>query len=205
MCPPLAFHPAARPGHGLRRALQRRLARFGREEDGVILAEFLVLLPVLVWAFLATFVYWDTFRTINEAQKASYAVADMISRQKTEVTTALVNGLDEAMEMMMTDAGEVRVRLTSVQYSTAGLYVVLFSRSADGVLTGLNTAAVTALSAQIPLIAPLDSVVILETEVPFTPAFDIGISDKTFRNFVVTRPRSLLRICLSGITCPTVI
>lgn len=223
MCPPLSEAPSflslRRPT--LRRPILRHLARsrlalrrFRREEDGTVLTEFLILLPLLIWATMAIFVYWDTFRTLNEAQKASYAVADMISRQRADITTGLVNGLDEAMEMMMTDAGAINVRLTSVQYSTAGLYVVLFSRSSDGVLAGLNAAAITARASEIPIMAPLDSVVILETEVTFTPLFDLGIlgsafgpavEGRTFRNFVVTRPRSLLRICLSGITCPTVV
>lgn len=186
-------------------ALRRRLTRFHREEDGMVLTEFLVLLPLLVWAFLAIFVYWDSFRTINEAQKASYAVADLVSRQKNDITTTTINGLDDTMKMMMTDSGAVRVRVTSVQRSTAGSYVVLFSRSAGNTMTNLTNAAVNGMAADVPVMSALDSVVIVETEVDYAPAFDVGITNKTFRSFIVTRPRNLLRICLSGITCPTVV
>ncbi len=186
-------------------ALMRALRRFRREEDGLIMTEFLILLPLLTWTFMALFVWWDTFRTINEAQKASYAVADMISRQKNDLPLATVNGTDDLIGMMVTGATDIRVRVTSVQWSgTQNKYFVLFSRSPGNRLPALTATDIDTLKPKIPLMAPLDSVVILETEVGYTPSFDVGLTDKVFRNFIVTRPRSLLRICLAGITCPKV-
>ncbi|MBE2275158.1 MAG: hypothetical protein IAE87_02555 [Rhodobacteraceae bacterium] len=185
-------------------SLKQALRRFRREEDGLVLSEFLILLPLLIWAFMAIFVYFDSFRTINEAQKASYAVADLVSRQKNDVTPTMINGLDDAMTMMMSNPGAVRLRVTSIQYTTARTYVVLFSRSPGSTMPPLSAASVRAMATRIPVMAPLDSVVILETEVAFHPLLNIGLGDKTFRNFIVTRPRNLLRVCLSGTICPTV-
>ena len=54
---------------------------FAKDESGILLAETLILLPLLIWAFLALFVYWDAFRTINVSQKAAYSIADLMSRQ----------------------------------------------------------------------------------------------------------------------------
>ncbi|MFZ1482823.1 MAG: pilus assembly protein, partial [Paracoccaceae bacterium] len=62
-------------------ALTRQIRRFRDQEDGLVMTEFLIMLPLLVWTFMALFIYWDAFRTINQAQKAAYSVSDVISRQ----------------------------------------------------------------------------------------------------------------------------
>ena len=35
------------------------LRDFGRDEKGTIMAETVIVLPLLLWAYLALFVYWD--------------------------------------------------------------------------------------------------------------------------------------------------
>lgn len=197
------------------RATGARLRRFARDEDGaLVLTEFLLLLPMLVWGFIALFVYWDAFRTINESQKASYTVADLISRQG-DVSTAFINGMDDVMDFMVTNSTGIRVRVTSVQWDPANdRHYVLFSRSPGNAMPRLTTAQMRDLRDRIPVMANLDGVVIIETEVDYTPAFSvgfdsillaIGVDSQTFRNFVVTRPRGAARrICLveSMSTCP---
>ncbi|WP_225027018.1 TadE/TadG family type IV pilus assembly protein [Xinfangfangia pollutisoli] len=183
--------------------LTQRLRDFRNREDGLILTEFLILLPLLIWTFLAMFVYWDAFRTINQAQKASYAISDLISRQK-EVDTKLVDGMSNVMQYL-TSESDVQVRVTSVQWMQAeNKYYVLFSRSPGGKMPALTAANVYALRKSIPAMSDRDSVVIVETLTAYRPAFDIGIPASTFDNFVVTRPRYYRRICLvGGGSCPS--
>ncbi len=50
-------------------AFRRHLRRFRDQEDGLVMTEFLIMLPLLVWTFMALFVYWDAFRTINQARR----------------------------------------------------------------------------------------------------------------------------------------
>ncbi|MGA0539410.1 TadE/TadG family type IV pilus assembly protein [Neotabrizicola sp. VNH66] len=179
-----------------------RLRRFRDEEDGIIMAEFLLLLPLLIWAFLALFIYWDAFRTINESQKASYAVADLISRQN-DVPLSFVNGMDDVMEMMITNSPNVKVRITSVEWDRDdNRHYVLFSRSPGNEMPSLTTAQMVPLRGKIPIMADHDSVVIVETETDYKPLFDVGIAPQTFTNFVVTRPRFYRRICLIEQPCP---
>lgn len=42
--------------------LPRALRRFLFREDGTVIAETLIVLPVLLWAYIGLFVYWDCFR-----------------------------------------------------------------------------------------------------------------------------------------------
>ena len=108
--------------------LKRRVTGFRDQEDGLVMTEFLILLPLLIWTFMALFVYWDAFRTINQSQKASFAVSDLLSRQS-EVDTSFISGMKTVMQYL-TGETDVRVRITSIQWlEPENEYYVLFSRS----------------------------------------------------------------------------
>ena len=46
-----------------------------------------------------------------------------------------------------------------------------------------------------------DYVVIVESRVGYEPAFDVGMDAQTLAQFIVTRPRFVPKVCLSGVTC----
>lgn len=210
------------------RSFARRLRRFRDQEDGLVMTEFLIMLPLLIWAFIALFVYWDAFRAVNSAQKAAYSVSDLISRQN-EVNTSFINGMQTVTEYLVTDSPSVRIRITSVKYKEENDSLhVLFSRSPGDKMTPLTNADINdaEFRERIPLMADQDSVVVVETEVDYMPGgwyvrklhtdgeghqvvvlnFDVGIPFSTFRNFVVTRPRyHTLQVCFTGLSCPSII
>lgn len=183
-------------------ALKRQIRRFQSEEDGLVMTEFLIMLPLLVWTFMALFIYWDAFRTINMAQKAAYSVSDAISRQ-TEVTPQYVQGMQTVTDFMMEDSPQVTLRITSVEYDEdPSQHRVLFSISPGGKMLPLNNGTLSALTSRIPIMADNDSVVIVESNVDYTPAFDVGIVAQTFQQFIVARPRYARRVCLTTNPCP---
>lgn len=178
-----------------------RLRRFRDQEDGLVMTEFLIMLPLLIWTFMALFIYWDAFRTINQAQKASYAVSDLLSRQS-EVNLGFVNGMENVMEYL-TGETDVRVRITSFDWDEEdNEYRVFFSRSPGNKLAQLDATDLADMTGRIPAMADNDSVVLVETEVAYDPAFEVGIPNHTFDNFVITRPRYYLRVCLTEQPCP---
>jgi hypothetical protein len=182
--------------------LKRRLTRFRDQEDGLVMTEFLILLPLLIWTFMALFVYWDAFRTINQSQKASFAVSDLLSRQS-EVNSSFISGMKTVMQYL-TGETDVRVRITSIQWlEPENEYYVLFSRSPGNQLAQLSKADVWNMRDSIPEMSDRDSVIIVETEVAYDPAFEVGIPNHTFDNLVVTRPRTpIRRVCLDVQPCP---
>lgn len=211
------------------KSLAHRIRRFRDQEDGLVMTEFLIMLPLLIWGFIALFVYWDAFRTVNAAQKAAYSVSDLISRQN-EVDTTFINGMQTVTEYLVADSPGVRIRITSVKYKEDDdrLYI-LFSRSPGNKMPRLTNSDINdpSFRDRIPLMANQDSVVIVETEVDYIPGewsfrksltpnndpesgrwlfIDVGIPASTFRNFVVTRPRyHNLQVCFTGLDCPSII
>ncbi|NPD13969.1 hypothetical protein HOY34_01990 [Xinfangfangia sp. D13-10-4-6] len=185
------------------------------------MTEFLLVLPLLIWAFLAMMVYWDTWRTINESQKAAYVVADLVSRQST-VNLPFINGMQTVMEALIGYQGDISLRITSIQWNVdpdtnEGSYSVIFSRSPRSAKPALTAQDVEDLAYLIPELNPSETTVIVETWLDFTPAAkgtierdgttnnaspraflaNIGISDQTFRNFIVTKPRGYRSVCLA--------
>lgn len=188
--------------------LLRQLRRFRDKEDGVVLAEFLILLPLLVWVFMALFIYWDAFRTINQSQKGAYSVADVLSRQK-EVDANYINGMQTLMQYLVKNGYEVKIRVTSIKYDeNSGRYAVLFSRSPGGRLPALTNISVNNpdFADRIPVMDDQDSVVVVETRLSYVPSINVGVAAQEFSQFIVTRPRLEQRqVCFKGMSCPSIV
>jgi hypothetical protein len=193
---------------------RKSLHDFRTDESGVLLAEALVLIPILIWGFVALIVYWDLFRVMNSSQKAAYSIADLMSRQGV-VTETFVTGTQNVLDFLVPGAGDARMRITSLELDEGSdikpefdgddAYVLLFSRSPGEAVLPHTTATIQDLASQIPDMNDLESVVIVETWVDYEPAFDTGVLDtapgfagETFYQFIVTRPRNWRRVCLAG-------
>ena len=205
------------------RALKHRFATFLRDEDGLILVEGLIMLPLLIWALVAMFIYWDVFRTINVTQKAAYSVADLLSRQKDTIPLTFANGLQKVVDFLTPGGHPVKMRITSLEcVSPVGLpaeqicngskgnYKLLFSFSPGSKVAGLSETNIQNWKGtKIPTLVHGESVFVVETEVDFKAqlpmvlaGFLVGVQDNKFGDFIVTRPRNR-RLCLEGTTTCT--
>lgn len=193
------------------RRLRQSFQAYLKDEEGALLVEFMILLPMMIWAFVALVVYWDVFKTINVSQKAAYSIADLLSRQVI-VTEDFLDGMEDVMDFLTPGVGDSRVRITSLRFeannlaiTTDDVYEIIFTHSSDTTLAPEYTAVnVQDLKPLIPIMDNQDSVIVVETWVDFTPDFDIGVlnmapglGDQTFTQFIVTRPRSR-EVCLDG-------
>lgn len=184
------------------RSPNEMLRRFCRDETGTIIAEAVIVLPMMLWAYLALFVYWDAYRSVNAAQKAAYTIADVVSREKVPLPANYINGLRNTMRYLIDRDQEVKIRVTSISYSAVdGEFKVEWSRSPDNAMTPLTTLSLQTMKSRIPNMADGDSVVLVETEVYYTPAFNVGLTDEVLKQFIITRPRVLPKICLVGMVC----
>jgi hypothetical protein len=202
------------PGDLTMHRLKTSIRDFQRDERGVILAETLMMMPMLIWGFLALFVYWDVFRTINVTQKAAYSISDLLSRQVI-VNTQFIDGLQNVLTFLTPNVPQSRMRITSLEmdegtnlqpntWDADDQYVLLFSRSPGSAEPAHTQASIQAMEPMIPNLQDLESVIVVETWVDFQPRFDtgvlnfaMGVDDQTFTQFIVTRPRSR-RVCLQG-------
>lgn len=201
--------------------LRTSLRAFARDESGVMLAEFLILLPILIWGFIALVVYWDVFRTINVSQKAAYSISDLLSRQDV-VTEQFAAGLYDVLTFLTPGAPQSRMRITSFEFDERtpeadinawgdDRYILLWSRVTGGDATFLPYTEGELQPMRDTIIPFMDDgqgAIIVETWVDYVPRFDIGVlnaapglSDQTFTQSIVTFARRR-RVCMDGIpTC----
>ncbi len=197
------------------RSLKHRFTTFLRNEDGLVLAEALFMMPLLIWGLVAMFIYWDVFKTINMTQKAAYSIADLLSRQKNTIPLAYANGLQNIMTFLTPNGHPVTIRITSFECvspiapnvcnSTSGSYKLLFSHSPGAKITALTQANIQQWkTTKIPTLTNGQSVFVVETSVAFKAQLQtaiaglmVGVTDNTFGEFIVTRPRHR-RLCLEG-------
>ena len=178
------------------------LTRFHRDERGSVVAEMVITLPLLIWAYMAMYVYWDAFRMVNSVQKATYTVSDMVSREMLPINTAYIDGLRSSMNYLVREDTTVKMRVTSVTYSQINSrYEVHWSRSPGNVMPQLTNANLAAMTSKIPILADGDFVILIETWVTYTPLFDVGLDNTEMSQFIVTRPRFVPKICLIGMAC----
>lgn len=203
------------------RKYTRRFKDFLRDEDGLILAEGIVMMPLIIWALVAMFIYWDVFRTINVTQKAAYSVADLLSRQRDTVPLTFANGLQNILTFLTPGGHPVKMRITSFECispalpsqpgvsqpcdDTLGSYRLLFSFSPGNKVTALTQANIQGWkTTRVPVLNNGESVFVVETSVEFKTqmktvlaGFLVGVDDGTYGEFIVTRPRHR-RLCLEG-------
>lgn len=180
------------------------LRRFLKNEDAAIIAETVIVLPLLLWAYIGLFVYWDCFRSLNTIQKATYTISDMISREQTGITTDYISGTKRVLEYLIDPGQDASMRVTSISWSDVNArFEVHWSRTTDpSVFPVLTTMALQDYAAQIPTMTAGDYVVIVEVRVPYVPSFNVGLTAQTFNEFIVTRPRFLPCIPMDNISCP---
>ena len=166
------------------------LRRFGRDQNGTIVAEAVIVLPLFLWSYIALFVYWDSFRSLNTVQKAAYTISDMLSREQINVTQGYIDGMGDLLEYLIDRNQDADLRVTSIYWSdTNEQFEVLWSASPESALAPLTNGSLQDLANEIPAMAPGSSAIIVEVSVDYVPGFDIGMPDQTFRQFIVTRPR----------------
>ncbi|MGL5008759.1 MAG: hypothetical protein ACRC6I_02665 [Paracoccaceae bacterium] len=190
------------------RNLLNNIRYFGRDERGSIVLETVVMLPLLLWGLLAMVVYWDAFRAINRLDKATYSLADTLSRQQAAVPVATVDRWDDFVRYMMNNQHTVEVRVTSYRWVQANnRFEVLWSRSPGNARAQLTTASIQALSNRLPMMASEEYGVLTETWVQYTPPLSVPfmtavqVESMVLQKFTPTPMRgNKSPLCIVGMT-----
>jgi Flp pilus assembly protein TadG len=178
------------------RTLSAILRRFRQREDGYLVVESALILPFLLWAFVALYSYWDGFRAVTQVQKATFVVSDLISREQRTVNDAYINGMRRTIDTMLPGDMESELRVTSIVWVQANnRFEVEWSARSGTLAPLLTTALLSPLVGKIPTMSDGDTAVIVESWVDYDATFVMGgIQDTRMNQFVVTRPRFAPRI-----------
>ncbi|TNC51928.1 hypothetical protein FHG66_03720 [Rubellimicrobium rubrum] len=176
----------------LRSALRSAFRRFRRDESGSITVEAVLMIPILVWVLLASFVFFNSYRQQSLNLKVAYTLTDIVSRETNEpITPEFVDSLFRLQGFLLGTGEPQKLRLSLIRY-TAGppaTYRVVWSQERGWAGTMTNARLNSIKDKAIPLMSDGEVAIILETSADYTPAFRVGIGPQTFTNFMVMRPR----------------
>ena len=164
------------------------LGRFLFKEDGGMAVETVLVFPMLCWAYLATFVYFDAFRVQSTTAKAAYTISDQLSRETNYITPNYLDAVYRLHEFLTTSNQDTDLRVSVIRYTDDNGYEVRWSKT-RGLVAELQTADLNSISDQLPVMPDNEVVVVVENWLDYEPAFTVGLGDFTFNNLVVTRPR----------------
>ncbi len=173
----------------------RRLRRWHGREDGSITIEAMLMLPLLIWCFIGTFVFYDAYRSQFTNSKASYTIGDILSRETGFVTPEYMDSLYNLQRFLVGRSDPIRLRLTVIRYDEDNdTYNVVWSQNRGGGGT-LNSSGVNALRGFIPDMADGARAIIVQSSMSYSPIYEAGIGEMEFDDFVVTRPRWAGQLC----------
>ncbi|MEM9970215.1 MAG: pilus assembly protein [Pseudomonadota bacterium] len=172
------------------RAFAKRGIDIRRCEAGTISVEAILMFPLLLWAYMAMFSFFEGFRENNINLKAAYTVGDLLSRETRVINDEYMGGMRDVFGWLTRTPGEVEIRVTVVAYDEdSDTHRLLWSRDGDGA-PGLTQEGVdSVVTPHVPIMANAATAIVVETWATFEPFMEIGFENTEIYNIVVTSPR----------------
>jgi hypothetical protein len=180
-------------------SLVRHLSRFGRREDGTVTVEFVLVIPLLAWCFLATFTFFSAYRTNTINVKAAYTIGDHLSRETGFITPAYLDTLGELHDFLVQSSESTRLRITAFEYELDDdTYRVIWSQGID-VGGRATNAIISDVRSALPNMPDEEIAILTEVWLDFAAQDFVGIPAATYYEAIVTRPRFANQICWNPI------
>lgn len=167
--------------------LKIQLNRFRRDQNGTTTVEFLLVMPLIIFWVGGTFTFFNAFSEYTKAVKATYTVADILSRQ-TLVDDDYIDDMNRLFANFMNKStNDVWIRVSSIEKVNNQLGIDW--STATGMHEPLS--GYSDIPAEIiPDLLDQESVILVESNTPFVPFLDyVGLSANTFTNRIVVSPR----------------
>ena len=168
-----------------------RLRRFRDDDDGSIMVEAIITLPLLICVLAATYEFFEVHRYNSARDKASYTVADMISREMGTVTPTYIDNTKTLFDRITNDSGVNQLRISVIKYDADDdEYFIGWSEvRGPGTLTPLRDADVENDHSELPVMDDGEEVILIESVSRYPAIFDVGIDNITVGTRVLTSPR----------------
>ncbi len=166
-----------------------RLRLFRQDVKGTLSVETVIIFPMLGWAYIAMFIYFDAFKAQTINLKAAYTISDLLSREINPVNMDYLNGMNKVYDYLTYSSDPTWIRVTVVKWSNDdNAFHVQWSKATKS-RPSITDDTIALISNQIPTMPESDSVIVVETNMTYEPAFNVGLSSFSMKNLVVTRPR----------------
>jgi hypothetical protein len=170
--------------------LRTALARFGRDDSGIVATEAIILLPLVIWTYVAMFSFFDMLRMKSVNQKAAFTVADAFSRETNKIDDTYVNSSFELFKAL-TRSKNPAIRVSVLSYDAdTDKYIVKWSEKRGvGSEVALTANTVNEIRDDLPAVISGDEFILVETWNDYIIPFKIGMDDFELKSVVFVNPR----------------
>lgn len=182
--------------------LKRLYRKLLKEERGSFSIEAILMFPLLIWGFMAMYVFFEGLRESNINLKATYTIADVLSRETEEIDMRYLNNMNAIYSWLARTSDTPRMRVSVVIWDeTADEHVLFWSRGVGGKEDLIQEWVETNVTPHVPIMADQASAIVVETWANYEPIMlpatdfpifeivDLGWDDTEIYNIVVTAPR----------------
>ena len=157
------------------------------------------MFPLLVWAFIAMFVFFEGLRESNINLKATYTISDLLSRETELIDQDYLDGMNTIYAWLSRSHNAVALRITVVRYDAdTDAHIRIWSRGVSK--ADLTQSEVdTWITPHVPIMADADTAIVVETWTTYSPIMDIGLTETDIHNLVVTSPRFSEQLNFAGL------
>lgn len=169
--------------------LRARLRAFWQDQTGSITVEFVLVMPILFWTFMAGYVYFDGYRQSSINLKAAYTISDLLSRETQAITPEYIDSMYELHRLLVRATSPTTLRVSVVRWDEDENRYYRDWSAARGGIEALSNSDLVDLADKLPVMPDAERVILVETTNTFVPLFNVGMENKSLDNFVFTRPR----------------
>ena len=151
--------------------------RFRDDTRGSVMVETVITLPLLVWAIAATYEFFEVHRYKAAREKATYTVADMLSRETATVTPIYLDNALTLFNEISNDDGVNQLCISIIHFDAdINEYSVRWSEvRGSGEFAELEDSDVATSHATLPIMGDGIDLVLVKANSVYSPLFNVGL------------------------------
>jgi len=185
--------------------IKRALRRFWKKENGAGSIEALMMFPFLLLALTFSFEFYDKFRYKSVREKATYTVADMLSREMTVIDDGYMDNVKTLFDMITNDNGANQIRVSVLRYrndpsQNIDEFQLRWSEvRGQGSLVPLSAAEVQNAGETLPMLSDGQELILVDTTSTYDPVVSAKLTgDTVIRTRMFLPPRFVSQLCYDG-------
>ncbi len=169
------------------------------QDHGGLSIEALIMFPILLWAFGGMFVFFDAFKTNTTNVKATYTVADLISRMTEPIDEEFIDGMNRVYAFLTGGDSNNDIRVTVVRREVDAdnneSNALVWSYASGTMLPYTELGQVANI---IPMMAVGAETIIVQTRTDWVPPVGYGLTPLTLTDLAFTSPRFAPQVVWGG-------
>jgi len=160
--------------------------------------EFAIIMPMLVWMYAASYVFFDGFRQNTINLRAAYTIGDLISRETQALTPDYIDSMYNMAQLLTRTDSPMSLRITVIRWDAQDAQYYLDWSQPRGAVTAMTQTDLNNFAARLPTMPDEERVILIETWNTWEPVVNVGLEARSMDNFVFTRPRFAPQVVFQG-------